>query len=93
MLTPPLYALKAKYFDNSTWKFVTDTFIMSPKEENFDINFKYFLSKDLNQVQKLMFEMITQQRSEIEALKVVELSHYPPYREYQVLKYYEMKNK
>lgn len=90
MMTPPLYVFKIKYFGENTWRFVNEGIIASPKEivaHNLD----FFMSKDLRRTQKLMLNLIMQSRPEVEAMKIVELSHYPPYSEFKVIQYQEMK--
>ena len=90
MMIPPLYILKAKYFKDSTWRLVCEGFIASPKEppgQKLDL----FISKDLSKTKKLMLNLTQQHRPEIEALKIVELSHYPPYAEFEVIQFQEMK--
>jgi hypothetical protein len=91
MLTPPLYVLKVKYFDDSIWRFVCEGFISSPKEVEANNNKDYFISKSLNKTKQLMLSLTHQYRPEIEALKIVELSHYPPYAEFEVIQFQEMK--
>ena len=87
-LDPPLYVVKVKYFKTKKWIYTNDSIMQDAEKSVSDEMFMYFIYKNLAKAQKTMLNLILQKRPEIEAIKVVNLSHYPPYAEFEVISYH-----
>ncbi len=88
--TPPLYVLKLKTKHNDNWQYFNEHIITSPNKVD-EMSFEFFLYDDEKKARKTMMDLICQHREDIKAMKLVELSHYAPYPEHQVLWYKEFK--
>lgn len=88
MRTPPLFVLRLKYFDSNVWHYFTSDVIVDPSDLNADgINLDMLIYSSEREARQAMLSLILQKRADVQACKLVELSHYPPYPEHQVLWY------
>lgn len=88
MKTPPLFVIKLKYTDSNVWHYVNNDVIIAPYDLNYNgINLDMFIFKNETAARRAMLDLLLQKRESVEAYKIVELSHYPPYPEHQVIWY------
>lgn len=92
-LYPPLYVVKVKHFGTKTWSFSNNTIMEAIEETLTEEALVRFIFKDLTKARKTMSGLILQRRQDIEAIKIVNLSHYPPYSDFEVVAFYEAKVK
>jgi hypothetical protein len=87
---PPIFVLKLKYLDSPTWHYFTNDVIVSPQRLDTDgLTLDNMLYYSEQVARKAMLSVIMQRREDVEAYKMVELSHYPPYPEHRVIWYKE----
>lgn len=90
MKTPPIYVLKLKSKGHDNWQYFNEHIIANPDKLE-SLSFEFFLYDNEQRARKTMMDLICQRRGDIKAMKLVELSHYPPYPEHRVLWYQEFK--
>lgn len=90
MKIPPIFVIKLKYVGSKVWHYVNNDVIMTPHDlDQNGIELDVFIFTSESAARKTMLDLFLQRRENIEAYKIVELSHYPPFPEHRVVWYKE----